>query len=97
MDNYRFTRNGFKCKFVTKPVEDSGDAGGGIQRELKRPLIVYSRFNDDASAIFDVVGCDRKRAVLVEHTGATPQHEDRCQPKDFETRLHTHDHTVRGS
>ena len=93
MDDYLFTRNEFKFKSVTELIEDSGDACGGIQRKLKRPLTVDVRFNDDASTIFDVVGCDRKRAVLVKHTGATTQRKGRCQPKDVEIQLHAHDHT----
>jgi hypothetical protein len=78
MDCHFFSGNGFKYKFFAYFVEDSGDAGAGIQRERKRPLTVYLRFNDDAPVFFDVVGGDRERTILVQHTGATPQHKDSC-------------------
>ena len=78
MDHHCFSGNGFKYKFFGYFVEDSGDAGASIQRERKRPLTVYSRFDDDAPVFFDVVGGDCERTILVQHTGATPQHKDRC-------------------
>ena len=64
---------------------------------MKGSLIIYQHFNDDAPAFLDVIGRDRERAILVEHTSATPQHEDRSQPKDFVLRFHARDYIVRGS
>ncbi len=93
MDDYRFSRSGFKFKFVTKLVEDDGDARAGIQRKVKGSLIIYSGFNNNATAVYDVVGSDRKCAVLVKRTGTTTQNENRCQQKDFQIQLHTCDHT----
>ena len=93
MDGYRFSWSGFKFKFVTKLVEDDGDARAGIQRKVKGSLIIYSRFNNNATAVDDVVGSDRKCAVLVKRTGTTTQNENRCQQKDFQIQLHTCDHT----
>ncbi len=93
MDDYRFSRSGFKFKFVTKLVEDDGDARAGIQRKVKGSLIIYSRFNNNATAVYDVVGGDRKCAILIKDTGTSTQNETRCEQKDFQHQFHAYDHT----
>ena len=93
MDDYHFTGNGLEFELVTKFVEDNGNAGAGVQREVKWSLTVYVRFNDNAPAIFDMVGGDRERAVQVKRTSATRQCKDDRQPWYLAIRLHAHNYT----